>query len=365
MTASPTRLKRTSRGRKCSGQASDRVWARVRPGAALSQVSEAGSRAPGYYCLVSSLAVVMLQVRPVKICFLIVLALIPGIRAAGKAEAQAKPPAHELQVPAGFNLATGMSLLFGNFNLGTNSSNYDIPQTTVLDLKGSFFEIGDEIIVRPFWISAADEGGMRKIVLLTYAVPARHDQQSTNETADHFDCHACSPLLGAAIFVQIGSTWAVESSRTAVSRAGAWGDPPSDVQIVSIGPHRSGIEITNSDAGQGETTTARWVLVPWNGKVNEAALRLISDDDKGGCGKDAEGFPCYANRKKMTFVAGKNPEYYDILLVLTGTDLTDGKPLRTRSVQGFERLSFEDGIYKTTHRSGDITSAERAIEGRD
>ena len=141
---------------------------------------------------------------------------------------------------------------------------------------------------------------------------------------------------------------------------GGWGQPPESYRAVRIGPRRVGIEITHGETGQGETISFTSLLVPWDGKVNRALARVVSDDDKGGCGKDL--LPCYANHKKLEFVPGKDPDYYDVVLTLRGTDITAKERTVTKRMHGTERLEFVNGGYRTVSKQGDVTSVERRIE---
>jgi hypothetical protein len=253
-----------------------------------------------------------------------------------------------------------MSLLFGNYDSTRQLATYDVPQTTDVDLRGSSFERGDDIEVRPFGILSVQESGVPKIILLTYAVPLADDFEPVVPGDESFSCHACAPLIGAAVFVKSETGWKVESSRAAVMRGGGWGQPPGPIRAVHIGPQRVGIEITDTHTGQGETTSFKSVLVPWNGKVNEALARVVSADDKGDCGKNSR--LCYTNHKKLEFVPGKNPDYYDVVLTLSGTDMTDSEPAVTKRVHASERLEFANGKYLTVSKQGDVTSVERVIE---
>jgi len=254
-----------------------------------------------------------------------------------------------------------MTLLFDNYNPKTKSSQYDIPQTTLLDLKGSGFEIGDDIVVQPLWTYAITEGGKRKIAFLTFAVPKSSVGLAETDPRS-FECHACAPLIGAAIFVREGDRWQVESSRTVVSRGGGFGSPPADFQIIVIGPHKIGIEVSDGDTGGGETTISKVIMVPWKGKVNEALRYVAADNNKGDCGTEKDELPCYANHKRLSFVPRANHDYFDVLLTLSGTDMTEVAPYRARAVHGLERFTLEDGSYRTKERVGDNTSVERYIE---
>ena len=74
-------------------------------------------------------------------------------------------------MPTDFKIDLAMSALFGNYDPKTDSSQFVIPKGTDLDLAGSQFEIGDEIVLMPLWASVVAEDGQRKVVFLTYAVP--------------------------------------------------------------------------------------------------------------------------------------------------------------------------------------------------
>lgn len=283
-------------------------------------------------------------------------ALLFTILVAVSSQAQSQELTARLKIPSGFDLSAAMRLLFGNFDAKTNSSSSTVPETAMLDLSDSFFEAGDDITVRPFWVSEASEDGQRKIVLLTYAIPTVDPAQAQ---APPFDCHACAPLVGAAVFVASGSAWKVESKDIAVAFMGGFGRPPAEAKIVNIGPRRVGIEIDDSYAGQGVTVESKHLFVPWHDKVKDALSRVVSNDNEGTCGKDAGGIACYASSRKLLFVPGANPDYYDIELTLSGTDLPVANKPGLRHVHGFEKLSFVDGMYKTIQKSGDKLAEDR------
>src|ERR1700721_3284056 len=70
----------------------------------------------------------------------------------------------DFHVPAGFDIPAAMRSLFGNYEPKTDSSRYNIPQSTIYSLKGSSFEIGDDILVRPLGASTAIDDGNGKVV---------------------------------------------------------------------------------------------------------------------------------------------------------------------------------------------------------
>lgn len=261
----------------------------------------------------------------------------------GPVHAQTPKSGLGFHAPDGFDTAVAMVELFGNFDPKTESSQYHVPKTTVLDLKGSSFKLGDDIVVHPLWASAAEEEGKQKIVFLTFAVPKDSFGKPETDTGV-FECHSCTPLIGAAVFVRDGDRWQVESSRAVVSRGGGFGSPPNRFRVIEIGRDRIGIEMSDTYVGQGEAAVSRTIMVPWKGKVNESLGYTESNDNRGGCG--GEEPPCFSNRRTPIFVHRANPDYFDLRLTLSGTVLPDNGPYKPKSVHKVERFVFEDGYYK-------------------
>jgi hypothetical protein len=231
----------------------------------------------------------------------------------------------------------------------------------VFDLRGSGFQVGDEIVIRPLWTSVLREEGKRKIAFLTYALPKDSEELSANDPGN-FACHACAPLIGAAIFVLVGNQWQIESSSAVVSRGGGFGSPPVHFRTIQLGPQRFGIEISDGDTGGSETTSTEVILVAWKGKVRQSLRYVSSDNNKRSCGRENGESPCYANRKTMALVRVEGHNFFDLLLTLAGTGLTDTEPYRSKAVHGVERLTFADGYYKTLKRIGDRTEVESEVE---
>jgi len=242
-----------------------------------------------------------------------------------------------------------MATLFGNFDAKSGTSHSNISQATANRLKDQNFKSGAEIVVRPLRVLEAQEVGKQKVILLIYSVP---------RVEWNFDCHACRPYIGEAVFVRDEKRWKVESSGDMITEAGGFGHPPHDFRVVQLGPRRIGLEMINSDGGQGETTILNALFVAWNGKVNEALHFFAHDDDLGGCVE----IPCYSNHRSISFVPGANSDYFDVVLALSGTDMTDQLPYRRKPVHGVERFAFTDGFYKSQSRTGDMTSLERSIQ---
>jgi hypothetical protein len=231
--------------------------------------------------------------------------------------------------------------MFGNFDPYTKSALSRVPEGAASDPN---FAHKDEIRARPFFVQDATENGVHKYFMLTWAKPA----------GQPFDCKGCAPLISAAVLVPGEGGWKIESIGRAVLAFGDYGKPP-EAQLVQIGPQNYGflLRVTSS---QEKTTTAEALLVPWQQSVEEAMRTVVADTNQGDCGG---AYPCFGNWRALKFAPGTNPDYYDISLTLSGTDMSAKPPYRIQKVSGAERLRFENGKYVHVERSGDTITADK------
>jgi len=247
-----------------------------------------------------------------------------------------------------------MKMLYGNYDAKKQTSVASLPKE-----KSGFPATGEEqMTVRPLFHAFSNDAGAHNFLLVTYAVPASDES---------YECHACAPTIGMAVFSQKGMKWMIDASNRAVTSAGEWGRPPTDIQLVQIGPNRQAVKIIDVGQGNGETTAVLYLLIPWNGTVNLGLERIVADDDKGACSSSG-GLPCYANRRTVRFIRKSKIEYYNLELKLSGTDLPVSDAAasrRSRKVNGLETLKFEDGKYVQASRQGDLTNVDRVVAERE
>jgi hypothetical protein len=246
-----------------------------------------------------------------------------------------------------------MKILYGNYDVKTQTSVVPLPKE-----KSSFPTSGEEqMTIRMLFNAFSGDAGAQSFVLVTYAVPA---------SKQDFDCHACAPTIGMAVFSQKGLKWSIDASNRAITSSGEWGKPPTDIQLVQVGPNRRAVKFIDVGGGQGETTAVLQLLIPWNGTVDLGLEQIIADDNKGGC--DSKGrLPCYANHRSVTFIRNDHVEFYDLELKLTGTDSPlsgTSASMRARKVHGLQIFKFENGKYVQVSRQGDLTSVEDFIQKR-
>ena len=193
------------------------------------------------------------------------------------------------------------------------------------------------------------EGDATRTYLATSAKPA---QDSEGE----YNCHACAPAIGAAIFVWQGQHWVLESADTAIGFLGGWGDPAS-VELVAVGPEKHGFLLSWSDLGQGFASSSKVLLIRigksiaqvWGIGDESDDLDAIDPDDK------QNSPPPYKSSATFRFLAGakgtgSQSGYYDIEVTSSGTSWKgNGHPVQPEN--WIEIYRFRDGKYRLSHRT--------------
>ena len=257
------------------------------------------------------------------------------------------------EVSQAFNVPQAMKAFYGNYGVNTQTSAASLPKE-----KSSFPAAGEEqMTIRMLFNAFIGSAGAQSFVLVTYAVPT---------SGQTFDCHACAPTIGMAVFSQKGLKWTIDSYSRAITSSGEWGKPPTNIELVQIGPNRRAVKVVDIGEQNGETTALLQLLIPWNSTVNLGLERIIADDNEGICDPNG-GLPCYANHRSATFIRDDHVEFYELELKLTGTDfpLSDKSGnARARKVRGLETFKCENGTYLQISRKGDVTSVEDFIRKR-
>jgi len=246
-----------------------------------------------------------------------------------------------------FDERSAMKTLFASWDEASDSARSAVPNDHAADLSDREFKPGDPLVVRPFWSHIYWTEGKRTAVILTYAVPFDPTWIPIVPGEEPFSCHACTPLLGVAVFLWSGSEWKAEASRLAVSRVGAWGRPPSPIQLMKIGRNRMAVRI-NDDYEGGGTTTRVIQIISLDGGISNALRITLGEDNSGGCERHqpSDEPVCYQYKKTLTLKAGSNADFYDIWTVLRGTDYNDDQSRGVHQVSGREVFRFTNGAYE-------------------
>jgi hypothetical protein len=265
------------------------------------------------------------MIRRFRLAALILLAAIFAL-AAQSARPQTAPA--PLTIPAGFDLAFAMNALYWNYDTAGGTSTSTAPLT---GLEYTNFQAGQKVSVKPFF--AAADSTTSEVFLATFAVPADGE----------FDCHACAPLVGVAVFEKSGAAWKVEASEKPDIIFGQYGNP-AKAQLFQVGPSHSGIELSDTDGGQGVADSHVMFLVPWKGGFSQAYAGIVASNNSDYCGPQADS-PCYAYKSNLKFVKGDNADYYDFAIESSGTNLPSSGTGALEKMSGVEQLHFVDGKY--------------------
>lgn len=246
-------------------------------------------------------------------------------------------------IPTDFNLPAAMKTLYGNYDPNLQAS------TVTLDNRDDGM---GPYAVLPFYLHEFDDSGKRYVLMATYAIPA--PDGITTALSGGFDCHACTPLVGAALLSQNGQNWDVDASELPDVLDGFAGGPP-DGDFFQFGPHHVGLKLLSGYSSMGQDGTTVLLFVPWNRHFSEALFTTIEADDNDGdpCASRPPGapeLPCYSGKTELTFVKGSGSEYYDLVLKSSGTEETttrnsDHMVYGVRDITGTKRLHFVNGKY--------------------
>ena len=175
------------------------------------------------------------------------------------------------------------------------------------------------------------------------------------QTAFVFDsCHACTVVLGGALFHQIGKVWKLETFNHSIMAAGSYGNAPHDMRLVKIGQNRYGVAIIDGYMGQGVYSENYYLIGP----VGNRLEKLLSIDDtagnnEGACDDGSDNSiasKCYYYESSIEFNQGNNTDYFDVMLVKEGT-----RSVSFDTVSNFKKVGqyqFNGCCYKKVTETG-------------
>jgi hypothetical protein len=200
-------------------------------------------------------------------------------------------------IPGEFNAPAALELLYGPYDNGTQSASWqdasvpaDLPWRDNLQVTA-----GKAMLVKNAATFNLTEDGKQKKVFVTNAVP------------EDGGCHACTGLLGVAVFVKDGNNWKVESNEPFLASMGAMGSVGDRFDWVPAGDDAYALVVGGDDMHQGyQTTYVAAFLRGKDGKFSPA----IDDADTGASDQEALS-------TRTTFLKGKNASHYDVKITFS------------------------------------------------
>jgi hypothetical protein len=253
-------------------------------------------------------------------------------------------------MPSGFGLADAMTSLYGNYDSAAGFSLYDpssedpwnMITAGIISDTSAYSPPSEKLDMRVFFAAAVPDSSNREVLLATFGIPR----------SGNFDCHACAPYIGAALFKQGRSGWMRQASVPPFLQNGSFGQHP-EARLLQFGPHRYGIELEERNMHQGDFGTTITLFLPWNGRFinafSTATIGSTMDDEHSACRSEDEPdtwhLPlCYSFHRELKFMPGRNSQYYDLVVTTFGTGANEfGKVV---DISGTMRLRFVDGKYR-------------------
>jgi hypothetical protein len=169
------------------------------------------------------------------------------------------------------------------------------------------------------------EGGHRKHVVVSILTP---------DPPDQYGCHACTPLIGAAVFTLAGSSWQLESVSLFIEDVASG----HRFTLVRAGPDRYALQVHQQDDHQGYELDRIDLLVPYQKDIRRAlTVGFNESPSPGACG---DGSP---QATDLNFDTQGAKEFYDALTVVRKNAGECGH-LRPTVEQG--RYTYAAGVYR-------------------
>lgn len=195
-------------------------------------------------------------------------------------------------------------------------------------------------IVKSVFFQPYNEDGKKKIFLLTKTIPKDFS----------FDCHACLPLIGAAVFVLDKSNWIIESQNLSLMYAGEYGEPLM-VKLIAVGKNKFGLSVEFEHIGEG-FYKEMVLVVPYNNKIENAHQETIYYENFNDCGRSMQ---CAAFTAQFGFDNVNSDDFYGLKIRRFGTETDKTHDYNAVPVDINIVYKFINGKYLEISRKGFAT----------
>lgn len=195
-------------------------------------------------------------------------------------------------IPGEFNTPAALELLYGPYDETTKTASWQdasvppgLPWRDNLQLTP-----GKALLVKGVATFDLSEGGKQKKIFVTNAVP------------DGGGCHACTGLLGVAVFAKDGNNWKVESNSPYVASMGVSGSVGDRFEWTPAGDDSYALIVSGGDSQQGYETASMTAFV----RAKDGTFSPAIDDADTGASEQM------SLSTQTTFLKGKDAAHYDI-----------------------------------------------------
>ncbi len=145
----------------------------------------------------------------------------------------------------------------------------------------------------------------------------------SREKEDWEDCHACAPILGAAMFQEIDGAWFIEALQKDLGTIGSYGELPSN-KLVSIGPDMYGVIFNYGYTAQGVTEGGVYIIGMVDGEFKNLLDENTSFSNEGMFGDPKTEPMAYSYTSELTFENTEPGKPYELVIKRHGKRPKDG-----------------------------------------
>ena len=169
------------------------------------------------------------------------------------------------------------------------------------------------------------EGGQQKHVIVSLLTP---------RPPEDYYCHACSPLVGAAVLRLTGGRWEVESTSKIIEFIAIG----HGFSLVHAGQDRYAVMLQQKDSHQGYEMNRSDLLLPDNGSIRQVLSIGFDENPSPGACEDAS-----EQSVNLTFDTVIHKELYDVLTVVRKNE---GECGRLKAIVQKGRYEYSAGAYR-------------------
>lgn len=218
-----------------------------------------------------------------------------------------QPPPQE-QADAALTTHGAMRAMYGNFNSWDNTSRMRLSPAK----EGLRYKFHGELTAWALLDASYVEAGTARHLLVTLAQPV----------GTPWDCHACSLLVGAAIFSRSNSGWSLTARRFALAEVGEFSEQPR-ATLQPLGPNHFGFRLESDSSGGG--TGVEFSVFDISGTEIKEVLFAPKDssfmsDRCWPMSISHAWVACVEFTGGFSLAPAADPEHYDIVLTRRVTD---------------------------------------------
>jgi hypothetical protein len=151
-----------------------------------------------------------------------------------------------------------------------------------------------------------------------------------------------SSVLGSAILREENGILKVLSYQKLMAPLSSF-ERVSEGSFVNIGPDKMGFKLQDQSTSKEGVQTRELIISQIDQELQVIAILETLVNNSLLCSIQTSDQPCWETKSSFEFVSGDHLEYYDILVITTGTKLRNGELV---SVDETQTLHFVDGLYQ-------------------